>query len=288
MLKRNLAIAIGILGGSMAFAQSIIHQPVNPNGVTRIHTALDHVSIISLPERITRVAAGSDAMQVEWHDNNVFIKPVKSGQATNLMVWTEHQFSTYELESPGGVESMTFVLDESTSPVPPSAEAVAGQKPSPEEVQRITHSVIGSTLLQVAQVTPRGWRPPKDYVSVLIKEVVRDGNSLYVRFAVTNNSPHPYRITSPNVLSITPRQNGDLLPLMKDQQIPDQTLNQFQTIHTAEAIVRGTALSQKDVAPGGTAEGVLTFQSADSEKPGVYEFVFGNDGNHPVRAMAVL
>jgi len=288
MLERNLAIAISILGASMAFAQSIIHQPVNPNGVTQIHTALDHMSIITLPEQITRVAAGSDAMQIEWHDNNVFIKPVKNGQATNLMVWTEHQFSTYELESPGEVESMTFVLDESKSTVPQAAGAIVDQKPSPEDVQRITDSVIGSTLLEVTPVTPRGWRPAKNYVSVLIKEVVQDGSSLYVRFVVTNNSPHPYRITSPNVLSITPRQNGDLVPLMKDQQIPDQTLNQFQTIDTAQVIVRGTAVPQKDVAPRGTAEGVLTFQSVDSKKPGVYEFVFGNDGNHPVRAMAVL
>jgi len=288
MLKRKLAIAIGTLGGSMAFAQSIIHQSVNPNGVTRIHTALEHVSIISLPERITRVAAGSDAMQIEWHDNNVFIKPVKSGQATNLMVWTEHQFSAYELESPGDVESMTFVLDESKSSIPPVADAVAGQEPSPEELQRITDSAIGSTLLQVAQVTPRGWRPVKNYVSVLIKEVVRDGSSLYVRFAVTNNGQHPYRITSPNVLAITPRQNADLIPLMKDQQIPDQTLNQFHATDTADVTVRGTAIPQKDVPPGDTAEGVLTLQWTNGDKPNLYEFVFGNDGNHPVKAMAVL
>ena len=43
-----------------------------------IHTALDHISILSLPEKITRVAAGSDAMQIEWHDNTVFIKPLKA------------------------------------------------------------------------------------------------------------------------------------------------------------------------------------------------------------------
>jgi hypothetical protein len=37
-------------------------------------------------------------MQIEWHENNVFIKPLQGGHATNLMVWTEHQFSAYELE----------------------------------------------------------------------------------------------------------------------------------------------------------------------------------------------
>ena len=75
-----------------------------------------------LPEKIVRVAVGSEAMQIEWHENNVFIKPLQGGQATDLMVWTERQFSAYELEAPGDVKQMTFVLDESAS------TASAGQR----------------------------------------------------------------------------------------------------------------------------------------------------------------
>ncbi len=115
MLIQKSVIVLSILGGSMAFAQNIVHQPVNPNGVTPVHTSLDHISILALPEKITRVAAGSDAMQIEWHDNSVFIKPLKPGQSTNLMVWTEHQFSTYELEAPGDVHNMSFVIDETAA-----------------------------------------------------------------------------------------------------------------------------------------------------------------------------
>ncbi len=47
-------------------------------------------------------------------------------------------------------------------------------------------------------------------------------------------------------------------------------------------------LSEKDLAPGTTAEGVLTLQPADIEKPEMYEFVFGNDGKHTIQATAVL
>ena len=130
MLIQKSVIVLSILGGSMAFAQTIVHQPVNPNGVTEVRTALDHISILALPEKITRVAAGSDAMQIEWHDNNVFIKPLKAGQSTNLMVWTEHQFSTYELEAPGDVHNMSFVIDETASPVPQgSGHSVAAAQP---------------------------------------------------------------------------------------------------------------------------------------------------------------
>ena len=290
MLIQKSAILFTILGGSMAFAQTIVHQPVNPGGVTEVRTALDHISILALPEKITRVAAGSDAMQIEWHDNNVFIKPLKAGQSTNLMVWTEHQFSTYELETPGDVHNMSFVIDETASPIPQSSEhSVAGDKtPSLQEVQRETDSVIGSALLQVTPVVLSGVRPAKDYVTVLIKEVVRDKNSLYVRFAVRNAGSHPYRIVSPNVFTLNPTKNANLLVGMKNLQIPEQTTYQFQPSETSQVAVRSAALPQKDVPPGATVEGVLALESADVQKAGVYEFIFGNDGTHRIQATAVL
>src|SRR6201999_3673516 len=96
----------------------------------------------------------------------------------------------------GDVHTMSFVIDETAAlDIQSSRHSVAASAtPSPQEVQRMTDSVIGSTLLQVTPVVSRGVRPAKDYASVLIKAVVRDKNSLYVRFAVSNNGSHPYRI----------------------------------------------------------------------------------------------
>jgi hypothetical protein len=229
-------------------------------------------------------------MQIEWHDNSVFIKPLKAGQSTNLMVWTEHQFSTYELEAPGDIHNMSFVIDETASPVPQVSgrSAAADTNPSRQEVQRMTDSVIGSTLLQVTPVVARGVRPARDYVSVLIKEVVRDKNSLYVRFAVSNTGSHPYRIVSPNVFTINPTKNAELLAGLKNLQIPEQATYQFQSNETSQVTVRGTSLPQKDVPPGATVEGVLALEPADVQKAGVYEFIFGNDGTHRIQATAVL
>jgi hypothetical protein len=290
MLIQKSVIVLSILGGSMAFAQNIVHQPVNPNSVTQVRTSLDHISILALPEKIIRVAAGSDAMQIEWHDNSVFIKPLKPGQSTNLMVWTEHQFSTYELEAPGDVQNMSFVIDETASQGAQSSghSVAAAAISSPQEVQRMADSAIGSTLLQVTPVVPRGVRPAKDYVTVLIKEVVRDKSSIYVRFAVSNGGSHPYRIVSPNVVTISPTKNVDLLAGMKNLQIPEQATYQFQSSETSQVAVRGTSLPQKDVPPGATVEGVLALEPADVQKAGVYEFIFGNDGIHRIQATAVL
>jgi hypothetical protein len=288
MLKR--VIVTSILGGSVALAQSIVHQAVNVDVVTQVHTSLGHFSILALPEKITRVAAGGDAIHIEWHDNFVFIKPLQAGQSTNLTVWTEHQFSTYELEAPGDVHNMSYVIDETASAVSQGGHSVAAAAtiPSPQEVQRVTDTVIGSALLEVTPVVARGVRPAKDCVTVVIKEVVRDKNSLYVRFAVNNPGSHPYRIVSPNVFTIHPTKHADRLAGMKDLQLPEQTKYQFQSSETSQVSVRGIALPEKDVQPGASVEGVLALEPVDVQKAGVYEFVFGNDGSHRILATAVL
>ena len=288
MLLGKAAVPFLLFGGVLAGAQNIVHQTVYSDRVTQIHTALDHISIIALPEKITRVAAGSQAMQIEWHGNDVFVKPLQSGQATDLMVWTEHQFSAYELEVPGDVKQMTFVLDETTPPVPQASAADTGAKPTTAEIDRLTDSAIGSALLHVTPIVPRGVHAEKDHVSVCIKDVVRDGDGLYVRFAVTNNSALPYRVLSPHVFEIAPQQSANLLPSMKDQQITDKAVSQFQSNQTAQVTVRRTDIPQKDLSPGATAEGVVEIQPEDMQKPGVYEFVFGSDGDHAVKATAVL
>jgi hypothetical protein len=285
-MRIGTSVLVNILSGSMALAQNIVHQPLSPNGVTPVHTALDHISIVILPARITRVAAGSDAMQIEWHDKSIFIKPLKPGQSTNLMVWTENQMSTYELEAPGDVQNMSFVVDESASPIP---HAQAESHPSPVEIQKVTDSVIGSTLLEVTPVVAsHGVHPAKDCVSVQIKAIVREKDLLYVRFSMTNGGTHPYRITSPDVFTIVPTKNAELLGSMKDLQIPEQATYQFQSSETAQVLVKGTAIPNKDVAPGATVQGVLALAPPDTARSRVYEFVFQKDGARLIQATAVL
>lgn len=290
MLLHRAALSILLLGGTLAGAQNVIHQAVHSDRVTPIHTALDHISVIALPERITRVAAGSQAMQIEWHGNDVFVKPLQSGQSTDLMVWTEHQFSTYELEAPGDVKQMTFVLDETSTPVPQPARSGTAQAADPpaKEIDQITDSAIGSTLLHVSPVMAHGVHPVKDGVSVSIKDVVCDGSSFYVRFAVSNSSTLPYRIESPTVFEIAAKERADLLRSMKDTQITAKTAAQFQSNQTAQVTVRPTDIPRKDLSPGQTAEGVVEIRPEDASKPGIYEFDFGADGGHAVKATAVL
>jgi hypothetical protein len=289
MLLKKAAIPFLLLGASFAVAQNVVHQTVHSDQVIPIQTALSHISIIMLPEKIVRVAAGSEAMQIEWHENNVFIKPLQGGQATDLMVWTEHQFSAYELEAPGDVKQMTFVLDESASPVPQvKGTKVPPAKPSADEVRLLRDSAINSTLLNVTPVDGHDAHPPKNQVSVSIRDAVRDGDSVFVRFAVTNSGAQPYRVLSPQVFEITPQQNADLLPALTNKQISDRSVAQFQSNQTDQIAVEQSNFPEKDLSPGATAEGVIEIHPKDASKTGVYQFVFGDDSSHAVKATAVL
>ena len=144
-------------------------------------------------------------------------------------------------------------------------------------------SAIGSTLLAVTPVVARGVHPAKDHVSVLIKEVVRDKNSLYVPVCRSNTGSHPYRIVSPNVFTIIPTKNAELLAGLKNLDSPEQATYQFQSGETSQVTVRGTAPPEKDVQPGATGRRSIGSEPADVQKAGVYEFIFGNDGTHRMR-----
>jgi type IV secretory pathway VirB9-like protein len=289
MLLKKAAIPFLLLGASFAVAQNVVRQTVHSDQVIPIQTALNHISIIMLPEKIVRVAAGSEAMQVEWHENNVFIKPLQGGQATNLMVWTDHQFSAYELEAPGDVKQMTFVLDESASPLPQVKSAsVPAAKPTADEVRSLKDSAINSALLKVMPVDGHDAHPPKNQVSVSIQDAVRDGDSVYVRFAVTNSGVQPYRVLSPQVFELTPEQNANLLPALTNRQISDRSVAQFRSNQTAQIAVEQSNFPEKDLSPGEKSEGVIEIHPKDASKPGVYQFVFGDDAKHAVKATVVL
>jgi hypothetical protein len=289
MLVIKAPVSFLLVAGTLAGAQNIVRQTVHPDRVTEIRTALDHISVIALPERILRIAAGSQSMQIEWHGEEVFIKPLQSGQATDLMVWTEHQFSAYELEAPGDVKQMTLILDETKSPIPQSGDTAAHESKSADgRLDSAADSAIGSTLLRAATIQARGVRSQREKVNVLIKEVVRDGDWLYVRFAVTNLSALPFRILSPNVFEITARRNSDLLRSIEDEQITDKTALQFQPEHAVQVTVRRAEIPQKDLASGATAEGVVEIRPESLQVPKIYEFVFGSEHNHMIKATVVL
>ncbi len=286
MMKATVATLI-LAAGSVASAQTISHQVVNPNVVTRVATALNHISLIELPEPITRAAVGSEDIRIEWHGNMVALKPVRQGQSTNLFVWTEHTQTSYEILPPGEVTSAAFVIDQtagtSVSPTSPQAKA----KISETEIQKAADTLITQAMLQSSLVNSRAIKGSKDHVNVRITEVVRDKDALYVRYTVANPSQHPYGLSEPSVFKVAPNAGSTVIGALKDMQIPAQKVSDYGSGSTANMTVREARVSNRDVNPGQSVDGVLCFKE-DEGKPQIYRFVFADDQSKPVDAAAVL
>src|SRR3989475_13303491 len=83
--------------------------------VTRVETAMNHLTIIELKEPVTLAAAGSPSFKIERRENKVFIQPLEEGAATNLFVWTNSGRLNYELIPAASLETMHFVIDQQSS-----------------------------------------------------------------------------------------------------------------------------------------------------------------------------
>ena len=75
---------------------------------------------------------------------------------------------------------------------------------------------------------------------------------------------------------------------MTNKQISDRSVAQFRSNQTAQIAVEQSNFPEKDLSPGATAEGVVEIHPKDASRPGVYQFVFGDDASHAVKATVVL
>src|ERR1035441_1926996 len=138
-------IAILIAASTAAVAQQ---QPV-----TRVQTALNHLTVIELAEPITMAAAGSETFEIERHGTRVFVRPTKPDVATNLFVWTEHGRSIYELQPAGQVAKMDVLI---SSVQQPATSAAAAESLSKEDVTKVAEQVLSQTLLNTQPVNSAG------------------------------------------------------------------------------------------------------------------------------------
>lgn len=268
--------AVVILASASAFAQQ---QPL-----TKVQTALNHLTVIELPEPITIAAAGSDAFDIKRHGNRVFIEPVRANVSTNLFLWTAHGESVYELEPAGEVKAMNVLI----APKPePQAAPTAANPVSDSEAQKIADMVMSKALLQTQHVSQHETKPLRDGVTIQVEDVVHAKDSLYVRYQVINTSKIPYRVLDPSVEAIHPAHLSVSLQTLTNTQLSDKTISELGTGGTSAVAVVHSEIEEKDVAPGSVVTGVVAIR-VSSFGPQVYRFAFGGDGAHQIVATAVL
>jgi len=272
---KNICIAILISASTLAIAQQ---QPV-----TRVQTALNHLTVIELAEPITMAAAGSEAFEIERHGTRVFVRPTKPDVATNLFVWTEHGRSIYELQPAGEVSKMDVLVTSAQQP----ATHAAVESVSKEDVAKVAEQVLSQTLLNTKPVNAVGIRTQKNRVNVRLEDVAHGKDAIYVRYQVTNLSTVPYRIIAPNASVLAAEENAGTTMPPANLQLGSVYLQRFGKMSSTPIELLLSEIDQEDVAPGKTSTGVLAIHAPDGS-PQLYQFVFSSDNASPIVTSAVL
>lgn len=280
------AIVLTIAIAMAANAQKIETEKSDRHKVIRVETAPNHLSIIELADPVTEVAAGSSSFKIEWRGNKVFVQPLDPEATTNLFIWTASERLSYELVPAPSVEEMHFAIDQ--EPSPKAAKAAIPERPvedprAAQEAKLATDMLFASTPVRLA-----GQTKSRDGVEVILKDIYRENDRVYVRYAIQNRGRATYSAGTPGVFTLrSPRSSSSLYALTHSQLVGDgiRITSQGQApVRVLNAEVHGNA-----VAPGGTAWGLVEFElPSQNDGPAVVRFAFPSDGAGEVSAMLVL
>src|SRR5438034_4474200 len=138
-------LAIPLMFVLAAPPQRIETQYPDRAKVTRVETAMNHLTVIELAEPVTMAAAGSPLFKIERRENKVFIQPLEDGASTNLFVWTGSGRWNYELVPAASVEMMHFAIDQQTAAPPAQSQTVVtpdSATPGPAVAQSFAEEML--------------------------------------------------------------------------------------------------------------------------------------------------
>ena len=290
----SAAMLLMLIGASAADTH-ITTDVIQPGKVTRVATALNHVTIIELPEPVVSYSIGSDSVRVEYHDNRVLIKPTKPNVSTNLFVWTARSHTVYEILPAGDPAAMSYVLDQVLPAPPPVPE------PSREEVERQTDTMYASALANQRLIRsgklPHGLRfwyrhSGEDHcdacVELRVTQITEDASSYYVRVVAENKATHPYRLQEPAVTALRPTFSENIADHYMNRQISVDALREMGRFAPEPLRTHGSTLNApRDLKAGESAEWIVGF-AKPGRTPAIYQFSLPDDEKHPVTATVVF
>jgi hypothetical protein len=273
---KTLASFIAVFGFCAAAALSQETGTPSPN-VVHVATALNHLTVLEFHEPVTMAAAGSSDFQIERESNKVFVKPIKSGAATDLFVWTASRRFAYELEITQEVKDMNFAID-SAQPVPLPPKPVVDT-----DADEFADVVLSRALLGAEEIKQRNPRKVKGQVSVRVEQVFRTRTTVYVHYRIENNSGLFYRLNTPDAYQLKADDSPISLESLAHTQLDRVTLEELGDTHELALPVAHAEAEAEDLHPGETTQGVVPIRQ-DLRSPAVVQLVF-RDG---VKATFVL
>jgi hypothetical protein len=229
----------------------------------------------------------ADSFQIERHEDKVFIKPLQSGVATNLFVWTVSRELSYELDPSGSLSTMDVLIR--TDPAPdPRTVAHSEEELSERKIHAMATQVLTQTLVGAEDIVPESTKIEHNRVQVALEQVYRAGDQVYFRYSITNRTEAPYQVTTPAVYAQTPGTNVVSLVSLRNHQLKRKTYASFKTHRGVALDVAQAESTPRNLAPGEKVTGVIGIKSVDWNQPRLYQLNFGIDRNRPVTAEAVL
>lgn len=246
-----LLISVCLVSGLQA--QRMTSVSVTSGVIIPVHTAKTHLTVLDLDSPIEDVAAENSAFDIQWRGHTVFILPKDTNQSTNLFVWTKEGRAVYELLPPAdSIQNMDVSID---TYFPTHASAV---KPAAAPAS----DPIPSDLLVRAQ--PVEWNPkrPKHGSHLLISDVYRCQDSLFLRYEVRNNSTTNLKVDETPVVTAASVSH---LPANKPVQL---TSEKAATITTGAPLpLIADRASASLLAPGQSSRGVIGFHIPPGPTP---------------------
>jgi Conjugal transfer protein len=274
-MKRLFSLIV-VSGLCAIAAQSQQSVSPSPDTVVHVATALNHLTVLEFHEPVTMAAAGSSDFQIERESNKVFVKPVKSGAATDLFVWTGSRRFAYELEITQEVKNMNFAIDSAPPASAPPPKPVVDTATEQSVDVALTRALLGTEEIKHT-------RAPKNQVSVHVEQVLRTRGMVYLHYTIENNSSLFYRVNTPGAYELKIGDSPISLTSLAHTQLDRATLEQLGGTQEFALPVAGVEAEANDLHPGETAQGVVSIRQ-DLKSPAVVQLVF-RDG---VKATVVL
>src|SRR6202451_2026812 len=288
-----IRLLIGTLALTLTFpplpAQKTETETPSRERVVRVQTAMNHLTVIEVAEPVTTVAVGSpQAFKVERRENKVFIQPLQENVATNLFIWTVSSRLSYELvPAVSDAGQMDFAIDYRE----PQPQAQVAQ-PKPAPVATVPNEMLlNSTPVRLVG----GAAAAKTDLGVLIRDVYRRKDEVFVRFSIENRSSQTLRAGPPAVVSLTGLKFDQSLWTFQNAQLGMEFASRLKT-SDAPIPVKITQCEPgvAEVGPGEARIGLIALHlppvnpDAKKTQPTVLKILFPIDRSGNLTATLVL
>jgi len=256
MKKQTLYIFIVLVVTALpALGQRIETQAPGSAAITRVETALNHLTVVELSEPVISVAAGSQAFKVEWRENKVFVEPTEPNASTNLFIWTKSGRLNYELEPAGEVVRMDFAIDQ------PPIRPLAIKTPATTADPPPRKTVAESALLGGKPVWMNAYKAKRNTMQLLIKDLFQEDDRLYIRYAVANLTNRAYEVGIPQVFLLESPRGPKGIIEQRHSQLTDSEAEKIESVRQVSLDVNYQEVRSAHVKPGEETVGVVEIKA---------------------------